>query len=262
MTEQESTTTTLMPFTFDTHPVRVHVDDKGNPWWEAQDVCAILDIGDVSKAVARLKLGEKRTSPSRNVLIINESGLYRLIFRSNKKDAQRFQDWVFEEVLPQIRKTGRYEAEDPVERYPQLRAIRELVTATAEAQLAAERAQEQAEAAQRQATRAEAKAEAAEQIAREAVAATGRMRLEEFILGNKLLPQFPGKLDKDGRRSWPTEVARLKSYCQAYGWEIIPVPVQGKPWPTENEYPIQALAWLCRHPTGATQLGLVKGHTP
>jgi phage anti-repressor protein len=148
-------------------------------------------------------------------------------------------------------------AEDPVERYPQLRAIRELITATATAQLTAERAEAHAQAAQDQAKRAEDKAAEAEKMAREAVSATGRMTLEEFILGNKLLAQFPGKLDRNGRRSWPTEVARLKNYCQAYGWEIIPVTVYGKGWSTENQYPIQALAWLCRNPTTVTQLGLV-----
>jgi hypothetical protein len=97
-----------IPFAFETQAVRVHIDNQGSPWWEAQDVCAILHINDVSKAVARIHKGEKRTSESRNVLIINESGLYRLIFRSNKPEAQRFQDWVFGEVLPTLRKTGQY----------------------------------------------------------------------------------------------------------------------------------------------------------
>jgi phage anti-repressor protein len=152
-------------------------------------------------------------------------------------------------------------AEDPVERYPQLRAIRELVTATATAQLTAERAEEHAKIAQAQAERAEKRAAEAEEIAREAVSATGRMTIEAFILGNKLLPQFPGRLDAQGRRSWPVEVSRLKAYCQAHGWPILRVAVQGKEWPEENGYPIQALSWLMRHPTGATQLGLVKGRT-
>ena len=98
-------------------------------------------------------------------------------------------------------------------------------------------------------------------MAREAVAATGRLTIEQFILGNKLLHQFPGKLDSAGRRSWPVEVDRLKGYCQAYGFEIIPIPVTGKSWPTENGYPIQALAWLCQHPTTKTQLTLVKEAT-
>ena len=44
----------------------------------------------------------------RGVYVIHESDLYRLIMRSNMPDAERFQDWVTEEVLPQIRKTGGY----------------------------------------------------------------------------------------------------------------------------------------------------------
>jgi prophage antirepressor-like protein len=42
------------------------------------------------------------------VRIVNESGLYRLILRSNKPDAERFQDWICDEVLPEIRRTGRF----------------------------------------------------------------------------------------------------------------------------------------------------------
>ena len=102
----------LIPFQFHDSLVRVHLDEKGTPWWEAQDVCAILGIKDVSQAVSRLELGEKREiilpTETRNPLIINESGLYRLIFRSNKPEARAFQNWVFNEVLPQIRKTGSY----------------------------------------------------------------------------------------------------------------------------------------------------------
>ena len=43
-----------------------------------------------------------------NVLCVSEPGLYKLIFKSRKEEAEAFQDWVFEEVLPAIRKTGRY----------------------------------------------------------------------------------------------------------------------------------------------------------
>lgn len=118
---------TIVPFRFDDHDVRVHIAEDGTPWWEAKDVCAILDIRDVSQAVTRLHVGEKRTCETRNVLIINESGLYRLIFRSNKPEAARFQDWVFGEVLPTIRKTGQYIAHDviPPERKAELALIRQ-----------------------------------------------------------------------------------------------------------------------------------------
>lgn len=112
-------TTQLIPFTFESQNITVHIDESGAPWWEAQDVCAVLGISDTSKAVSRLKLGEKKTSESRNVLILNEKGLYRLIMRSNKPEAERFQDWVFGEVLPQIRKTGQYQMPQAMPQAPQ-----------------------------------------------------------------------------------------------------------------------------------------------
>lgn len=46
---------------------------------------------------------------SQNVRVINESGLYSLILRSDKAEAKRFKKWITSEVLPQIRKTGRYQ---------------------------------------------------------------------------------------------------------------------------------------------------------
>lgn len=110
MAEMQHTTTALTPFHFDAYEIRIHLDDRGEPWWEAQDVCAVLGIKNVGEAVARLKQGEKRSGNTANRLIINEKGLYRLIMRSNKPDAERFQDWLFGEVLPQIRKTGSYTA--------------------------------------------------------------------------------------------------------------------------------------------------------
>ena len=51
---------------------------------------------------------EKKTK----IIIINESGLYELLFKSRKKEAIAFRDWIFEEVLPSIRKTGKYSIPD------------------------------------------------------------------------------------------------------------------------------------------------------
>lgn len=120
----------LMQFGFEGHDVEIHVDENGNPWWVAGDVCEILDIHDASKAVSRLESSEKRdyASPtkSRRLLIINESGLYRLIFRSNKPEAKRFQKWVFSEVLPAIRKTGRYEVHPQIQQL----TVHDRITAT------------------------------------------------------------------------------------------------------------------------------------
>ena len=73
-----------------------------------------LDIGDPSKAVSRIDDDERGTTTVRTaggpqeVLTINESGLYSLIFTSRKPQAKRFRKWVTSEVLPAIRQTGRY----------------------------------------------------------------------------------------------------------------------------------------------------------
>lgn len=87
----------------------------GDPWWVAADVCKALDIINVIQAVNRLDEDEKGVSSvytlggPQEMAIINESGLYRLIFTSRKAEAEIFRRWVTREVLPTIRKTGRYE---------------------------------------------------------------------------------------------------------------------------------------------------------
>lgn len=87
---------------------------KGEPWFVAKDVCDILQLTDVSKSVERLDDDEKLirkifvSGQSRDVILVNESGLYNLIFRSNKPEAKVFRKWVTGEVLPSIRRYGYY----------------------------------------------------------------------------------------------------------------------------------------------------------
>lgn len=88
---------------------------ENEPWWVLADICKVLDIKNNRDAASRLKEDEKddvgfsdAIGRQQEMTIINEKGLYRLIFRSNKPEAKRFQDWVFGEVLPSIRKTGSY----------------------------------------------------------------------------------------------------------------------------------------------------------
>ena len=85
----------------------------GEPWFVAADVCAALGHTNTSKAVedhvhtedkANHSLGLPGSAPT----VVNESGLYALIFGSRKEEAQRFKRWVTSEVLPSIRKTGAY----------------------------------------------------------------------------------------------------------------------------------------------------------
>ena len=103
----------LQVFGFNGSDVRtVLINDE--PWWIAKDVCDILGLSDVSMSVARLDDDEKLTQTlfvsgqNRNVNLINESGLYALVIRSNKPEAKAFRKWVTSVVLPSIRKTGSY----------------------------------------------------------------------------------------------------------------------------------------------------------
>lgn len=104
-------------FTFNENnkPIRVELVD-GEPWFVAKDVCDALGIENNRNATARLDDDEKGASivrtPSgeQSMTTVNESGLYNLIFQSRKPEAKKFRKWVTGEVLPSIRKTGRYES--------------------------------------------------------------------------------------------------------------------------------------------------------
>lgn len=96
-------------------PVRC-IQKDGEPWWVLSDVCKVLSIGNPRNVATRLDEDEKnsvhltdgiRGNP--NFTIINESGLYSVLLRSDKPEAKPFKRWVTHEVLPQIRQTGRYE---------------------------------------------------------------------------------------------------------------------------------------------------------
>jgi len=90
------------------------IEIDGNPWFVASEVCKLLGIKNISDAVSRLDDDEKGVSelptPSgtQKKLVVSESGLYELIFRSNKKSAKAFRKWVTKEVIPSVRKKGYY----------------------------------------------------------------------------------------------------------------------------------------------------------
>lgn len=102
---------------FNDHEVRT-VIIRGEPWFVAKDVCDVLGIQNVSQAIANLADDEKgicnsdTLGGSQELLTVNESGLYALIFKSRKPEAKAFRHWVTSEVLPSIRKTGRYDVSD------------------------------------------------------------------------------------------------------------------------------------------------------
>ncbi|AOA58230.1 BRO-N domain-containing protein [Acinetobacter larvae] len=112
----------LTQFTFhDQHDIRI-IDINGELWFVATDVANALDYRMASDMTRFLDDDEKGThnlrtpSGSQDLSIINESGLYSAILKSRKPEAKRFKKWVTSEVLPAIRKTGKYEAPKPIEK--------------------------------------------------------------------------------------------------------------------------------------------------
>lgn len=95
------------------HDVRVVLVD-GAPWFVAKDVCAILGLENVSRAIRGLDTDEKGVTNSntlggvQSMTTVNESGLYCMLLRSRRPEAKAFKRWVTHEVLPAIRRTGLY----------------------------------------------------------------------------------------------------------------------------------------------------------
>lgn len=106
----------LTPFAFGENMVRVQMDEHGNPWFVAKDVCRVLEISNHRDAVSQLDDDERdgvgitdSMGREQYMSTISESGLYALVFRSRKLEAKAFSKWVCSEVLPALRRTGRYE---------------------------------------------------------------------------------------------------------------------------------------------------------
>lgn len=93
------------------HDIRV-VTVGDDPWFVAADVAKVLGLPNITVTLKSKYIDPKEKATTvvghRTVNIISESGLYKLIMRSDKKQAKAFQDWVTREVLPAIRKDGAY----------------------------------------------------------------------------------------------------------------------------------------------------------
>ncbi len=103
----------LSVFTFEHQEVRF-VGTAEKPEWIAADVGNVLSIKNVRQVVAKFSEDERGVCSiytpggEQSMLTVTEPGLYRLIFKSRKAIAKKFQRWIFHEVLPAIRKTGSY----------------------------------------------------------------------------------------------------------------------------------------------------------
>lgn len=111
----------LQVFNYNGNEVRT-IQKDGETWWVLKDVCAVLGISDVRRVAERLDVDEWSQTPvsdrlgrSQDTYIINESGLYNVILRSDKPEAKPFRKWVTSEVLPSIRKHGAYMTPQKIE---------------------------------------------------------------------------------------------------------------------------------------------------
>lgn len=94
------------------------IDKGGEPWFVAADVCPALGLNPIHGGVGhhlrslgadeRASLLKAEAGVRANSTIVSESGLYALVLKSRKPEAQRFRKWVTSEVLPAILKTGSY----------------------------------------------------------------------------------------------------------------------------------------------------------
>ena len=111
------------------------VQIDGEPWFVLTDVCRELEISNSRMAADRLENDElmsvKLTSGGqrREMTIVNESGLYTVILRSDKPQAKPFRKWVTSEVLPSIRKHGSYSVQSQfADLSPQLQVLIQMET--------------------------------------------------------------------------------------------------------------------------------------
>lgn len=123
-----TTQTQLSTFNFESKSIRTLAIDN-EPWFVAVDVCNALSIANSRDALLKLDEDEKTTvgltdsqagNGAQSISIISESGMYTLILRCRdavKKGSipHRFRKWVTAEVLPTIRKTGKYESKTTVD---------------------------------------------------------------------------------------------------------------------------------------------------
>lgn len=107
----------LISFAYTSIPVRVIlIDDQ--PWFVASDIASILGYRDAANMARNLDEDEKAThmvstpGSDQPMTVISESGLYNAIFKSRRDEAQAFRKWVTADLLPTLRRTGRYSLAD------------------------------------------------------------------------------------------------------------------------------------------------------
>ena len=108
----------LRIFDYQDTPVRT-VELDGEPWFVLADLCRVLGLTRGAAQVSeRLDDGVRQPYPiqdsmgrTQQATIVSEAGMYEVVIRSDKPEAAEFRRWITAEVLPAIRKTGRYQAD-------------------------------------------------------------------------------------------------------------------------------------------------------
>jgi prophage antirepressor-like protein len=235
----------IVTFRFEDLDVRVEMDDASAPWWVLQDCCAILGLPQVHRAASRIDPDDRKKSTGidsmgrpQEIWLINESGLYTLLLRSNKPEAKRFQRWVTKEVLPSIRKTGGYQVQpSAIEQYPELKAIVQLAQGLAETRQVAEEAQARAAAAEIRALQADNKADLA-------IATQHILTIRDYVHLHNLSHQISPAAQRDYGKY-------LTGYCLEHNIPVRAVPVADRPYASEHGYHVQVITdtlqnWLFR----------------
>jgi prophage antirepressor-like protein len=107
----------VVPFNFENTTLRVVTGDNGEPLFVGKDLCEALGYKDTTNAMKQHCRGVAKHHPiidslgrTQEARVLTEADMFRLIVSSTLPAAERFEAWVFEEVLPTIRKTGSYTA--------------------------------------------------------------------------------------------------------------------------------------------------------
>lgn len=108
----------LQIFNYNSKQVRTIIKD-GEPWFVLRDVCEVLGLSNPTIVAERLDDDERakfNLGRQGETNIVNESGLYNVILRSDKPEAKQFKRWIIHEVIPSIRKYGLYATPNTVEK--------------------------------------------------------------------------------------------------------------------------------------------------
>ena len=204
----------LVPFDYGDITVRVVVID-GEPWFVLVDLCKVLDIRNARAVTVRLADEQKGVSQidtlggPQSMTIVSEAGMYEVVFRSDKPEAVTFRRWVTGTLLPEVRRTGSFNAQPAL---PESREERFALALVEAGQMITDRDEtikELTAPARSWQLLADANgdfsvAEAAKILSRDPSITTGRDRLFDFMADQKWI--FWSKNARGGWEAYQTAV--------------------------------------------------------